>query len=464
MNIVIFGTGLYYQRRKHYFNDIEVIGFLDNDTNKHGSEFDGKKIYAPEEILNMSFDYIFIMSNYKIEMKKQLIELGVRQEYILDMYQINKIITKAETKIYYNVKPSDKLEEVKKNILLVSSELSYTGAPIVLFYVAKILQNNGYYPIIVSTKDGDLRAKMVNEGMTVIIDKFISIHNYVLELLINKSVMILFNSLSMEYVINDFKVYNSKIMWWLHEGESIYQGGNCKYIDIDENIPVYADSDMAVKAYRNHSLNGIVEKLAFGIPDKFKSNKFIMRNSSSKIIFAIIGYISIIKAQDIFADAIAKLSEEYLNKAEFWIIGKVLEPKIQLYIEEKLSEKKMVKFLGEKSIEELDELYKQIDVVVCPSREDMGPVVIAEGMMLKKVCIASDMTGNSKYIIEKENGLICTAGKSEPLAEKIKWVIDNQDKVQMIGENARKVYETKFSMEVFEKNLLNVINKVIKNI
>ena len=45
VKILIFGTGKYYQNRKKSFQDVEVIGFLDNSESKIGYKLDGKKIF-----------------------------------------------------------------------------------------------------------------------------------------------------------------------------------------------------------------------------------------------------------------------------------------------------------------------------------------------------------------------------------------------------------------------------------
>lgn len=94
MKIFIFGTGLFYQRNKcnEDLADKEIVGFIDNDKNKQGTIFEGKKIISPDEIETFHFDKIFIMSmNYK-EIKQQLIGLNISEEKVV-------IYTDARTKL-----------------------------------------------------------------------------------------------------------------------------------------------------------------------------------------------------------------------------------------------------------------------------------------------------------------------------------------------------------------------------
>ena len=97
-----------------------------------------------------------------------------------------------------------------------------------------------------------------------------------------------------------------------------------------------------------------------------------------------------------------------------------------------------VKILGLKTQAEIQTLYKAIDVVVCPSYEDCLPIVLTEGFMNSKVCIASDNTGTVHFITEKVNGLVCKAGDVDSIEECMEWCLSNRDKLPEIGKNTRK--------------------------
>ena len=81
--IAIFGTGLFYEKRKNNLNKNEIIVFFDNDKNKQGKLLDGKKIISPSKITENSFDYIVIMSVYFNEIYNQLISLKINPQKIL---------------------------------------------------------------------------------------------------------------------------------------------------------------------------------------------------------------------------------------------------------------------------------------------------------------------------------------------------------------------------------------------
>lgn len=82
--MLIFGTGsggcnFYKSCRRHY----DVIGFLDNNQQKHGQLLFGKKIYAPRQLNSLHYDKIIIASDYYREIYPQLVhELAIAEEKI----------------------------------------------------------------------------------------------------------------------------------------------------------------------------------------------------------------------------------------------------------------------------------------------------------------------------------------------------------------------------------------------
>ncbi|MCI9141230.1 MAG: FkbM family methyltransferase [Lachnospiraceae bacterium] len=78
MRIFLFGTGAVandiLMRIDKIPTDIEILGFIDNDSQKWGKIFWGKTVYAPNKLLDTEFDQIIVMSDIFFNMiKKDLI-------------------------------------------------------------------------------------------------------------------------------------------------------------------------------------------------------------------------------------------------------------------------------------------------------------------------------------------------------------------------------------------------------
>jgi glycosyltransferase involved in cell wall biosynthesis len=89
------------------------------------------------------------------------------------------------------------------------------------------------------------------------------------------------------------------------------------------------------------------------------------------------------------------------------------------------------------------------------------PTVVAEAMMHCVPCILSDATGTSGYIEDNRNGIIFESGNVNQLSEKIMWCVDHKNELPMMGEAARKVYETHFSESAIEKKISGIINDML---
>lgn len=454
MKVIIFGTGKLYEASKYKFKNLDIVAFVDNNPDKQGTYIDGIKVISPSLIQEYHYKYILIVSQYYREMRSQLENMGIPKECILDREYRGAFSGIRNIEMYKR----KSFQISKPQILLVSHDLSFTGAPIVLYNMASILLECGYSVTVYSGKMGGLLYDFIEKGISVTVFEDFNFDREEIQFYFSKFDLIIANTVTLYRLVTDLKCLQIPIVWWIHEEDNIYEELNIKHSDlvISDYVFPYGVSDRAIWSFCNYSGRQIIDKLAYGISDK--SN---FCNTSKKVnkkaIFAIIGTVDRRKAQDVFVEAVRENWEKWEKNAEFWIIGSISEKLRKQY--EKL---KALKILGEMDHEELMGIYPEIDIVVCPSRNDPLPVVLAEGMMNKKVCIASDMTGTAEYIKPYENGLLCKAGNVESLADSIQWVIDHRENWKDIGEKAYLVYKNVFSIDQFKKNVIQIVETYLK--
>lgn len=85
------------------------------------------------------------------------------------------------------------------------------------------------------------------------------------------------------------------------------------------------------------------------------------------------------------------------------------------------------------------------------------PTVAAEAIMYRVPCILSSAAGTSAYLQEKVNGMTFLSEDVEELAEKLKWSIEHREDLGRMGVEAEKIYKNYFSMDVFEKHFLEMV-------
>ncbi|MGG7147248.1 D-alanyl-lipoteichoic acid biosynthesis protein DltD [Clostridium butyricum] len=84
-DIIIFGTGSTAEHFCENLNkDVNIICYLDNDNLKWNKEFKNKLILKPDEVKNITYDYVIIASQYNNDIFSQLIELNVRENKIFE--------------------------------------------------------------------------------------------------------------------------------------------------------------------------------------------------------------------------------------------------------------------------------------------------------------------------------------------------------------------------------------------
>ena len=108
--VLIFGVGKYYLNNRSYFYDDEIIGFIDNNIELQGTDIEGKKVFSPNALNSLDYDYICIMSSlYTVEMALQLVDLGIPNNKIISLRKFREL--------YYRIFPVRICHDYPKPVL-----------------------------------------------------------------------------------------------------------------------------------------------------------------------------------------------------------------------------------------------------------------------------------------------------------------------------------------------------------
>ncbi|MZK49877.1 chemotaxis protein [Clostridium beijerinckii] len=101
IKIIIFGTGSTSFKVISMLNkNTKIIAFADNDKSKCGKKINDVEIIYPSNILEYTFDYIIIASQFNEDIYSQLIKLKVDKNKIIQFYKIlDEINSYVENKI-----------------------------------------------------------------------------------------------------------------------------------------------------------------------------------------------------------------------------------------------------------------------------------------------------------------------------------------------------------------------------
>lgn len=355
-----------------------------------------------------------------------------------------------------------KIKNYDNICLLISNGLNLTGAPLVLLETAKIYKKNGYKVLILSETFGPLIKEYNKEKInTVIINgnktKIIN------ELLTINFSFIIVNTIVMYKYINKLNYLNIPTIWWLHEGTTyINQYKNLIPRRLSKNITVLGVSNIVKEALVKYKCNYNIKILNYGIKDFYKvnSNKKMGKN---KIKIAVIGTIYERKNQIFAIETFKKLPKNIKNKVDLIFLGKpnCIKDKYYLKFMNLINTDKRIKYIKMVEHKNMYNFFQTIDIILCCSTDDPLPVVITEGLLLKKLVIVNSNVGQYSIIENNINGYKYKADSQEELINTIIQIINSKHSWENVQNNARLLYQKFFSLTAFEVNLLNYTNSIL---
>lgn len=362
----------------------------------------------------------------------------------------------------YIIRSVDEINSSRKKVLLVSHELSFTGAPIVLVNIAKTLKKNGYDVVVISYLEGPLRkifkelgipvyvsfgAQYDNAGLQKICDNFdLVIANTIPAY---RTVARLDKSIPLIWLVHEAKAFETIILKWADTPKH----GCPPVTDVLKSVQeIYVVSEYSKSVMDKYCNN--VEVIYNGVPDEYVIGQKLPHD---KIVFSAIGAVSERKAQDIFVKAVEELPSDYRSKAEFNIIGDYSSSFGQNLYSKSKSFINWHKAIGDR--ERLKAVYNNTDMLICVSRDDPAPLVVTEAAMFGCPAVISQNVGSGYLIENNKSGFVIPAGDVESLKNILIKVIDNPQVLGQMGKIARENYLKTSTIQEFERNFTDIVNE-----
>ncbi len=428
-----------------------------------------KNIYHKSPLLFRIDKGIFrIMSGVKKAFKKSADDKVSNRPDIHSISELLGYLSDSDSTIYGKEIIEGYEEDVDKTILLVSHELSLTGAPIVLLRMAESLKRRGYQVIIICGLDGERFSEhSVQMGIPVIyypdflhLDMILSIRKQFSKIIVN--------TIKCAPIINLLNSTDSLVLWWIHEAGDSYKRGSAKEMprEVASNIHIYSAGEYAGKMLISRFPRYKVKNLMYSVPDlaRFSDGSDFHIDIPDKKVFALSGTVQYRKGQDVLKSAIERLPDKVREGCFFLFVGMGYDAGITNGLKE-LTKKYPgnVLYKDEIKLNDMYKLYNDIDFLVCASRDDPVPGVVAEAMSLGKPCICSEFAGAASVIEKYKSGLVYRRNSATALARMIEGVYSQNDgEFKEMSKNARRAYEQVFSEVVFEKKLDKCLKQIEK--
>lgn len=173
------------------------------------------------------------------------------------------------------------------------------------------------------------------------------------------------------------------------------------------------------------------------------------------------GRLERIKGVDILLRAISIIKKEMPEICGYIMGGGSLENELK-ELTKKLDMEENVNFLGFKFGKEKYSYIKSVDICVVPSRYESFGIVCLEAMACGKPVVASNVGGLPYVIEDGKSGLLFERGNARDLANKIIFLLQNEDLRNKMGEAGRERAKN-FTWDKIAERTLKLYNEVINN-
>ncbi len=354
----------------------------------------------------------------------------------------------------------------KRKCLLISHEASLSGAPVVLLNVAKILCTLGWTPIILSPYRGPLFSEARQNKITMLRCHWRNIVRCA-QFGAKRYDLIIVNTSVNGYVVNGLQDFDyCPVLWWIHESAAVYSDACIRQlpVEVKGHIKICAGGDYAKSQLRRFRPNYNIQTLLYPTLDLKKIISEEAVECSKKINLYCIGTIEERKGQDLLVRAIKQLPQDVLNECCFTFIGRIGSPEIYSTVKSLVSCKGVAcESMGTVPLKDLYKQYQKMDVLICPSRDDPMPVVVADALSLGKIVVCSSNTGCASILTANNAGIVFQNNSVTDLTNSIIEAIRivKQKRLRSIySARARSAYKDNFSEDSFLKSFEILLRKL----
>ncbi len=469
-NIILFGTGFIGKKVFHFLQsyNISVKFWIDSNLEKQGKTLYGLYIYGPEQLCNVTEDFVCIaLKDTKNEVKDSILFQGVPENMVIGYATLMIQILEQYLPIF-NVKFSGKKEK-RKIILDCTSGLGLGGVEAWSVELLEQMMTEGYDAYIIAPFgeyqiSENVRRKTIFVELNVqdsfsrhnIENLYQTLQEYSPCIIISKSID------DLVYAVCTIKNQVPSAVRLL---SVIHQGMDTVYKE-NSDISKYVDRYIAVS---EDIMNGMI---MFGI----SSDRVLHMTCPVTCSQQLCREYSIDKKDEIklgYAGRIVKpqkrmdLLLKVIELLEKWQCRYMLEiagdggflEDIRRFIWENQLEAR-IKILGRIDRSEIPDFWRRQDICVNIADHEGRSISIMEAMANGAIPVVTATSGVREDIIDSVNGFIVDVGDYKAMADKIQYLSENRQELYSMGSKTHDMISQKCNMEqhmIFWKQVLSNI-------
>lgn len=355
---------------------------------------------------------------------------------------------------------------MKKKILLVSHEMTYTGAPRSLLKIGILLKKEGFTVDVWTLKEGSFSEEFDRDGIEVRKIDFPADTSEALSKELAAYEYVIANTIFCAAFAR-YAQHFAKTVLYIREAENI--PGLIQDCGLEEKDLTEASHMVCVSEYARQFIETRYGRKDMAVIPNYVEDIYGQAAEASKhfykekkesgqkermVHFLVSGTLEPRKGQDIALRAYGLLSLEERKHTRIHLVG--ARPEWAREYQEALPLKdEGVVYHGEiRNRMELLALYNRMDAILVPSRDEACSLVTLEACMLGKTVFVSENTGAKNLV---DPSCIIRTGDSDALKEKLSAAIHNPAWLERMGEHNRAAYLKNATEELYQKKFIDYL-------
>jgi len=363
-----------------------------------------------------------------------------------------------------------------RNFLLVSHDLSLSGAPIIMSHLAKWCKARGIFVVVMSPVDGPLRETFVEADIPLIVDPLLATGYEAftkfgshLPVRSHRSFIrfardfdcIVASTIFAAPLIRDVRKEEIPHIWWIHEG---LVGSHFlkKYSVLSAVLglaQLIITPDKSSRRMYQAFARRPIQVLPYGIPDIARRTAAGGERPVGPLRFLLLGTIEDRKGQQTLLEALRCLPPHVLARSEFLIVGRPHDAKLAAQIRAAAKTSSHIHIREAVGHSDALGLIREADVMLCASWDETGPLCLIEAMALGKAILSSRVGVVGEKLVAEEEALFVEPGDAVGFATAIERLVCDSELLRKLSTNARNAYEQHFGLEDFGSGFLALLEE-----
>lgn len=349
----------------------------------------------------------------------------------------------------------DKVARRGSDILLVSHDLSNSGAPKIVLDLARILLAEGHYVCVLSPADGPMRARLNACGADVIVDALALTRNSnVFDFAKNFDFAIANTVVTWTFVKQMGAII--PVYWYIHEGELVahYANVTSEFIPaFQQAAGVWVGSGKSGRYLAHYGIEGF-EVVPYGIEETAIETR---AREQTAMVVGLFGSFEPRKGQDLAVLGMMSVPEAERRAIELRLFGRILDKVFYEAIRDIAGNDPSIVFGGELTPEAYLEELAQIDVLIVPSRDDTLPLVSLDALAASKVVVVSTTTGTSEWLEHGRSAFVLEHNSPDEIGETLRHLSVERERWIGVGSAGRACFDENFSWDRFTARIVELI-------